>query len=164
MLKIKPKWCLKQNQTSVWNTYSRTRHQSGTLIAQPDTCLENCLDSNNTFTNYSSGHPFLWVTSHPPLPVIIHFHLILTIFYLIPLPSSTGCHKCMAPTFEFFNIQSLMQNKKHLHLWQKLVYLGIFGLGFLLKSAPSNLSNCKVLCYNWNQGLRICLIAKSSAK
>ena len=41
MLKIKPKCCLKQNQKPVWNTYSRTRHQSGTLIAEPDTCLEH---------------------------------------------------------------------------------------------------------------------------
>ena len=50
---------------SVWNTYSRTRHLSATLIAEPDTCLEHCLDSNNTYTNYSSGH----LISVNPLPL-----------------------------------------------------------------------------------------------
>ena len=48
---------LRQNQAPIRNTYSRTRHQSGTLIAEPDPCLEHSLDSNNTYTNYRSGHP-----------------------------------------------------------------------------------------------------------
>ena len=81
MLKRKPKCCpkpsflqnqtpvclehLQQNHTPVWNTYSRIRHQSGTLIAEPDTCLEHCLDSNNTYTNYCCGHPI----SVGPLPL-----------------------------------------------------------------------------------------------
>ena len=52
---------LYQNQTPVYNTYSRARHQSGTLIAEPDTCL----DCNNTYTNFSSGHPI----SADPLPL-----------------------------------------------------------------------------------------------
>ena len=38
---------------------------SGTLIAEPDACLEHCLDSNNTYTNYSCGHPI----SVDPLPL-----------------------------------------------------------------------------------------------
>ena len=42
---------------------------------EPDTCLEHCLDSNNTYTNYNSGHPI----SVDPLPlapsVTIHFCL-----------------------------------------------------------------------------------------
>ena len=50
---------------SVWNTYSRTRHQAGTLIAEPDTCLEHRLDSNNTYTSYGSEHPI----SVDPLPL-----------------------------------------------------------------------------------------------
>ena len=73
--KAEPDTCLEhlqQNQIPVWNTYSRTRHLSGTLAAEPDTCLEYCLGSNNTYTNYSSGHP----VSEDPLPlppVTIHF-------------------------------------------------------------------------------------------
>ena len=73
--KAEPDTCLEhlqQNQMPVWNTYSRTRHLSGTLAAEPDTCLEYCLGSNNTYTNYSSGHP----VSEDPLPlppVTIHF-------------------------------------------------------------------------------------------
>ena len=34
-------------------------------MAEPDTCLEHCLDSNNTYTNYSSVHPI----SVDPLPL-----------------------------------------------------------------------------------------------
>ena len=87
MLKIKSKFCLKQNQVPVWNTYSNTSHQSGTLIAEPDTCLEHCLDSNNTYTNYSSGHP---ISTDPlPSPPLPPPHTqpftsvrILTIFFL----------------------------------------------------------------------------------
>ena len=30
---------------------------SGTLIAEPYNCLEHCLDTNNTYTNYSCGYP-----------------------------------------------------------------------------------------------------------
>ena len=97
MLKRKPKCCLKpsflQNQTSVylehlyqkqtpaWNTYSRTRHQSGTLIAEPDTCLEQCLDSNNTCTNYSCGHP-ISVDSLLLFPVTIY--LRLNFYHFLP--------------------------------------------------------------------------------
>ena len=111
--------------------------------AEPGTCLEHCLDSNNTYTNYSSGHP-ISVDLLPvlPPPVTIDFRLI---FYLTPPPPastpSTGCHKCMAPTLEFFNIRSLQ-----IYLGQKLVYLGIFGLKSYMRSAPSNLPNCKVWC------------------
>ena len=47
----------------------------------------------------------------------------------------------MAPTLEFFNIRSLQ-----IYLGQKLVYLGIFGLKSYMRSAPSNLPNCKVWC------------------
>ena len=97
MLKIKPKCCLKQNQTPVWNTYSRTRNQSGTLLAEPDTCLEHCKESNNNYTNYSSGHP----TSADPLPLPpynLHFRLNFDYFFLPDptCPPFTGCHKCMA--------------------------------------------------------------------
>ena len=52
----------KQNQKLVWNTY----------IAEPGTCLEPCLYSNNTYTNYSSENPKairhplgLDISSHP---------------------------------------------------------------------------------------------------
>ena len=89
MLKIKPKYCLKpsflqnqtpaclkylqQNQISVWNTYSRTRHQSGTLMAEPDTCLEHFLDPNNSYTNYCCRHPI----SVDPLPPSCN-HLLMS--------------------------------------------------------------------------------------
>ena len=88
--KAEPKTCLEhlqQNQTPVWNTYSGTRHLSRTL------------DSNNSYINYSSGHPI----SEDPLPlsppVTIHFRLNFDHFLPTPplLPQSTGCHKCMAP-------------------------------------------------------------------
>ena len=38
---------------------------SGTLIAEPDTCMVHCLHSNNTYTNYSCGH----LISVGPLPL-----------------------------------------------------------------------------------------------
>ena len=96
MLKIKPKCCLNQNQTPVWNTYSRTRHQHETLIAEPDTCLEHCLDSNNIYTNYSSGHP-ISVDPLPLPPVTIDCCLNFDHFLPDPLPPSIECHKCMVP-------------------------------------------------------------------
>ena len=103
MLKIKPKCCLKQNKTPARNTYSRTRHQSGTLLAEPDTCLEHYLDSNNTYTNYSSGQP-ISADALPlsPPPVTIHFRLNFGHFLPEPLPPSTGCHKCMAPYLHIY--------------------------------------------------------------
>ena len=66
---------------------TRTRHLSGTLIAEPDTCLEHCLDSNNTYTNYSCGNP----TSVDPLPpVTIHFRPTFDLFIpLFPRPLSS---------------------------------------------------------------------------
>ena len=72
----------KQNQAPVWNTCSRTRHQSGTLITEPDTSLEHCLDSNNTYTNYSSGHPI----SVDLLPLSPSPSTSVWIFYLTPSP------------------------------------------------------------------------------
>ena len=80
MLKIKPKFCLKptflQNQTPACpgTLNGRTRHLSGTLKADPDTCLEHCLDSNNTYTNYNCGHP-IYVGPLPLPPVTILFRL-----------------------------------------------------------------------------------------
>ena len=116
ILKRKPKCCpkpsflqnqtpvclehLQQNQTPVWNTYSRTRHQSGTLIAEPDTCLVYCLDFNKIYNNYSSGYPIsVDPLPSPPLPLItIHFRLNFSYFLPDPhSPPSTGCHKCMVP-------------------------------------------------------------------
>ena len=91
---------LQQNQTPVWNTYSRTRHQSGTLIAEPDTCLVYCLDFNKIYNNYSSGYPIsVDPLPSPPLPLItIHFRLNFSYFLPDPhSPPSTGCHKCMVP-------------------------------------------------------------------
>ena len=108
MLKIKPKCCLKpsfhQNQTPVWNTYSRTRHLSVTLIAESDTCLEHYMDSNNTYTNYSCGHPISVDPLHLPLPVTIHFRLNFDHFLPdpSPFPSSTGCNKCMVVLYAIF--------------------------------------------------------------
>ena len=43
---------------------------SETLKAELDTCLEHCLDSNNTYTNYSCGHPISVDTL--PLPPCNH--------------------------------------------------------------------------------------------
>ena len=75
-----------QNQTPVRNTYSRTRNQSGTLLAEPDTCLEHCKDSNNNYTNYSSGHPI----SEDPLPLPpynLHFRLNFDYFFYLAPPA-----------------------------------------------------------------------------
>ena len=82
--------CLEQlqpNQAPVWKTYRRTRHQSGTLIAEPGTCLEHCMDSNNGYTNYSCGHPISVDPLRFPL-VTIHFRLNFDFLYLThpPLP------------------------------------------------------------------------------
>ena len=96
--------------------------------AEPDTCLEHSLDSNNTYTNYSSGHPISvdpLPLFPPPPPVTIDFRLNSYHFLPDSTPPastpSTECHKCMVPTLEFFNIRSLQ-----IYLGQKLVYLGIF--------------------------------------
>ena len=87
----------KENQNAVYSLVSsRTRHLSGTLIAESDTSLEHCLDSNNTYTNYSSGHPISVdpLPLHPP--VTIHFRLNFYHFLPdLPSPPSTGCHKCI---------------------------------------------------------------------
>ena len=122
---IKPKCCLKQNQTPVWNT-------AWTLITL---ILIIALDIQ-----------FLLISSpSSPPPVTIDFRL--NFYHFLPdspppaSTPSTGCHKCMAPTLEFFNIRSLQ-----IYLGQKLVYLGIFGLKSYMRSAPSNLPNCKVWC------------------
>ena len=55
-------------------------------------CLEHCLDSNNTYTNYSSGHPI----SVDPLPltplVTTHFRMNFDHFLPDPpSPPSSGC-------------------------------------------------------------------------
>ena len=41
-------------------------------MLEPDTCLEHCLDSNNTYTNYSSGHP-IYVDSR----LVLFFQLVV---------------------------------------------------------------------------------------
>ena len=96
-------WTSKLRLPTTPRTLSRTRNQSGTFIAEPDTCLEHCLYSNNTYTNYSCGHPIsvnlLPITSPS---VTIHFrlnfdHCLPDPVPPTPLPLSIGCHKCMAP-------------------------------------------------------------------
>ena len=82
--KNKTKMLSKASQTPVWNIYSRTRYQSGTLIAKPDTFLEHCLDSSKTYTNYSSRYPISVDPLPLPPPVTIHFHLMYDHFYLTP--------------------------------------------------------------------------------
>ena len=50
---------------------------------------------------------------------------------------------------EFILLQSLVQKQTSLNLRPKMLYLGIFGLKFenniVKESAPSNLSDCKIL-------------------
>ena len=72
---------------------TRTRPLSGTLIAEPGTCLEQCLDT-------------FWNPVDPLPPVTIHVCLKFDHFLPDSPPPSTGCHKCMAPywsvkTFEY---------------------------------------------------------------
>ena len=95
MLKIKPKYCLKpsflqnqtpaclkylqQNQISVWNTYSRTRHQSGTLMDQSDVNVKQRLSyifiSFQLISTNTPGylHLLLLYNTFIPLGKLIHF-------------------------------------------------------------------------------------------
>ena len=114
-------------------------------MAEPDTCLEHCLDSNNTYTNYSSGHPI----SVDPLPlprVTIHLSEFWPFFTWPPSITTIHVINVWLLPLNFSISEASCKNKKHLHLGQKLVYFGIFALKSYLKSAPSNLSNCKVWC------------------
>ena len=111
----------KQNQASIWNTCSRTRHQSGTLIAEPDTSLEHCLDSNNTYTSYSSGHPI----SIDPLPLSPSPSTSVWIFYLTPLPASTECHKCVTARVNIWKRFILNWVKISFYPWLSLNILTI---------------------------------------
>ena len=117
MLKRKPKCCLKcsflQSQTpSVWNTYSRIKHLSGTIIAEPDTSLEH-LQQNQTpiwttvwtlitlILIIAVDIQFLWI----PFPLVfIHFRLNFYHF----LPDSSSPH-----LLDVINVCSLKNFQKN---------------------------------------------------
>ena len=54
-------------------------------MAEPGNCLEHFLDSNNTYTNYSFGHP-ISVDPLPLPPVTIPFRLNFCHFLPDPPP------------------------------------------------------------------------------
>ena len=63
-------------------------------MAEPDTCLEHCLDSNNTYTNYSSGHPI-----YVDLRLVLFFQLVVicNFFLLVWVCSSMSNQIVVSP-------------------------------------------------------------------
>ena len=62
-------------------------------------------------------------------------------------------------TLEFFIFQSCVQTKKFLNLGPKMSFSAVWSIIFekplsYLKSAPSTLSNCKILCKNKYAGIK----------